>query len=77
MTPMSHCKLMVLAVFVLAAATAGPSQEPAHRRDEVRPLLVDMRHSHRSTQQLATLFRVGDEKIEGTQEWALVLLKRS
>jgi hypothetical protein len=61
---MSYCSSVVLAVLVLLAATVAKSQGTADAGGEIRELLVDMKGNHRSTKQLATLFRAGDEKIE-------------
>jgi hypothetical protein len=64
MNLISSCKFVVLAVLALSAATVARSQGTVHADGQVRQLLVDMNTRHRSTKQLATLFRDGDEKID-------------
>src|SRR5262245_28514445 len=63
-----YSKLAVLAVLVICASTSVRNQKTGQVDTEIRQLLVRMKANHRSTEQLALLFRVGDEKIVDLME---------
>lgn len=62
MNLMSYAKFALLAVLIVGLTPLRDQQTP--RADgEVRQLLVQLKANHRSTEQLAVLFQIGDAKI--------------